>query len=386
MDSAPNGTPQATSKKNNPGQLTQSAAPIAEMRLIGQRITPEQLERAKRAFVTRRMAIDTACFLARPAMAPRAGDILLARVTSLGQHSRLELATGRRSHMFVGDEIIVAYGERYATDQFHSKLPEDFSDCDLVAAGGIASQVIEKSAKIRNATCISPLGLLADAEGQPLNLAQAALPAIGADEPSANHPQIIAVVGSAMNAGKTTTAANIVHCLKRAGVNVAACKATGTGAGGDVWRLRDAGAEPVYDFTDAGYASTYNVPADDIQKILRTLVGNIAREGAEAIIVEVADGLFQRETQELLQSEYFHSLVDNIVFAAGDAISAAAGVQILDAWGFTPAAISGALTASPLAVAETESITGMPVLTNSHFTNDETILTTLIQSARSGTR
>ncbi len=376
----PKGDPQ---RPRLPSDNDHSSAPCAR-RMIGERISVERICAAKRAFVTRRSDLSAAHFLALPAIPPQAGDILLARVVSLGQHGRIELVGGRRSHMFIGDEVIVAYGERYAADQFHSKLPADLSECDLVAAGGIASQVIEKNSRIKKATRIAPIGLLADASGLPLNLAQSALRTPERNIEARQKLQVIAVVGSAMNAGKTTTAANIVHCLKRAGIKVAACKATGTGAGGDVWRLLDAGASPVLDFTDAGLASTYNVPPAEIKTALRLLIANIASSGAQTIVIEVADGLFQKETSDLLKSPYFRSLVDHIAFAAGDAISAAAGVQILDAWGYSPSAISGALTASPLAVAETEAITGMNVLTNHKFQHDETVLTSLLQSARKG--
>lgn len=368
------------SKPSQDGDASLNRAPARDRR-PGERIDPARLKAAKRAFVTRRADILQSQYLLGPEAQPQAGDLLLARVVALGQHRRLELVSGRRAHLFVGDEIVVAYGERYASDQFHSVLPPDLSECDLVAAGGIASQVIEKNARIKKATRIAPIGLLSDETGRPLNLAQAALPAPGPASQTRPRPQIIAVVGSSMNAGKTTTAANIAHCLNKANIRVAACKATGTGAGGDVWRLLDAGASPVLDFTDAGLASTYNASIEDMEKVLKTLLAHIAESNAQVVILEIADGLFQTETRKLLQHDYFRRLIDHIVFAAADALSASAGVQTLSSWGYSPSAISGSLVSSPLSVKETEEVTSLPVVTNEQFQFDEAILTTLLQPA-----
>ncbi|MDP4360731.1 DUF1611 domain-containing protein, partial [Escherichia coli] len=75
---------------------------------------------------------------------------------------------------------------------------------------------------------------------------------------------VVLSLGTSMNAGKTLTSTSLVRGFKRAGLQVAALKITGTGAGGDMWIVRDAGADVALDFTDAGFASTYLAPIDDI--------------------------------------------------------------------------------------------------------------------------
>lgn len=75
---------------------------------------------------------------------PHAGDLVLARVVKIGQHPRIELPDGRRSHLYIGDEVIVCYGARYAPDQFESHVPKEMGPCDLVAAGGLASRLGNK--------------------------------------------------------------------------------------------------------------------------------------------------------------------------------------------------------------------------------------------------
>ena len=173
-----------------------------------------------------------------------------------------------------------------------------------------------------------------------------------------------------MNAGKTTTAANLIKGLVKANVKVGAAKVTGTGAGGDRWTLVDAGANPALDFTDAGYASTYRVPPLQVENILIQLCSHLTVEGVEFIVLEIADGLFQEETGRLLASPAFAALVDGIVFAAGDALGALAGVEWLRRRHLPVLAVSGLLTASPLASREAAA-TGLPVISQSRLLQGE---------------
>ena len=100
--------------------------------------------------------------------------------------------------------------------------------------------------------------------------------AIGAVAPPRVAPSVIAILGTAMDAGKTETAAYLVRGLKSAGQRTGYIKVTGTGAGGDGWLLQDAGADCVLDFTDAGLPSTFRVPIARIEHIMTLLIDNMA--------------------------------------------------------------------------------------------------------------
>ena len=82
-----------------------------------------RLAQAKWAYTTRRINQKQNFSLLCGKMAPLAGDLVLARVDELGQHKRLELVNSRRAFLFEGDEIVVAYGNRYAPDQFEGIVP-----------------------------------------------------------------------------------------------------------------------------------------------------------------------------------------------------------------------------------------------------------------------
>lgn len=331
-------------------------------------LSASDVERMKVAFTARR--IDRASFagLVYGAVAPHAGDLVLARVVKLGEHARLQDPTGRRVSLYVGDEIVVAYGNRYAPDQFEALVPEDLSECHLVASGGIAARALTRRAGVKAPTSIKPLGLLADASGAVLNLQRNRLPVIRGAQKRA---RVTAVVGTAMNAGKTTCAAHIIKGLVRAGERVAAAKVTGTGAGNDLFMYRDAGACVALDFTDAGHASTFCLAQADVVACFTTLLAH-SQDAAAHVVIEVADGLLQRETAALLQSTDYSAWVDTTIFCAGDALGAVAGVDWLEQRGITVAAVSGLLSASPLASAEARRATRLPVYTRDQLAHAET--------------
>ena len=319
----------------------------------------QRLVRAKRAYSTARVDLDGATQLLGGPARPQAGDLVLARVEALGQHRRLELPSGRRAHLHEGDEIVVCFGRRYAPDQFEAELPDSLGECHLVAAGGLAANMVSKHRSMKRPTRIRTLGILADERGRRFNLRDWALAPVARPE---RRPPVVAVVGTSMNAGKTTTAAALVRGLVSQGARVGAIKVTGTGAGGDVWMFHDSGAEKVYDFTAVGHASTMGLDPEEIENIVETLVARLAADGVDAVVMEVADGLFQRETSTLLRSPVFRRSIDKLVFAAGDAMGAVAGTAHLLACRLPLVAVSGALTQSPLSTREASSVIEAPVL------------------------
>jgi len=343
--------------------MTATIESIARSDMRTHRADPQLMRRlanAKRAYTARHFAdADAAQLLEGTALVPRAGDLVLARVDKIGKHAQLEQADGRKSWLFAGDEIVVAYAARYAPDQYEAHVPADLGPCQLVAGGGVAATVLCRHAAVGTATEITPLGLLANADGERLNLAQHALDVRPLTSP---RPITLASVGTSMNAGKTTSAAHLIRGLVRAGCKVGAAKITGTGSGNDPWLLHDAGAHVVLDFTDAGHASTHLLGLPALHDVMQRLLTNLAAHRVDAIVIEIADGLFQSETALLMQSPEFKSAVDGLVFSSGDAMGAAAGAGWLCGRGLPLLALAGVLTKSPLARREAQAATGLPVL------------------------
>ena len=317
-----------------------------------------------------------------PTVTPRAGDVVVARVTEILNHQRVETPESRKAILFPGHVVMLAYGHRYAADQFLAHVPDTLEPCHLVAAGGVAGMVTEQHADMDDPTRIEPLGLLADSSGI-VNLSRFApyslnpVPEIGAaDQELAaalpGRPTVIAVLGTSMNSGKSTAMATLVNGLTNAGLTVSAGKSTGTGAGNDPMIYVDGGAAKVLDFTDFGYPTTFRLDFEQVRSLTVNLVDAMADTDTDVVVVEIADGVYQGETARLLRDPLFQSVVDRVVFAAGDALGAVAGVRELQEAGLDVAAVSGVLTSSPLATAEANQVlacAGVPVIDTYELTD-----------------
>ncbi|MDQ4008219.1 MAG: DUF1611 domain-containing protein [Actinomycetota bacterium] len=334
-------------------------------------LDPARLAAAKYAYTTRfvaeRVHADPRGYwlASGPETSPSPGDVVLAEVVRLGHHRRLESPVSRRAAMYAGDEIVVAYGHRYAPDQFEAEVPDTLEPAHLVAAGGVVGLVTAVKEGLEEPTEVCPLGLLHDGN-HVVSLSDLApytpLPPLRLAPTGAGRPPVVAVVGTSMNSGKSTALSCLVHGLTRGGMRVAAGKATGTGAGGDPGMFRDAGAGAVLDFTDFGLVSTYRLKHDDVLAVFTSLVSRLASGGADAVVVEIADGVYQLETARLLADPVFTEYVDRVVFTAGEALSAVSGVEALHRHGIDVAAVSGRLTSSPLAVREARTVLETPVV------------------------
>jgi hypothetical protein len=321
------------------------------------------LAEAKWAFTTRLVDRESVVGVTEDVGVARAGDLILARVERVGSHKRLQLASGAHSALWEGDLIVAACGDRYAVDQFAGLAAIDAEGCDLLAGGGVLGRLETKNARMSAPTRLVPLGRLVDADGAPVTLARDARPRPAPGRPAT----VIGVVGTGMNSGKTTAAAALIRGLTAAGSRVAGLKATGTGAFGDVQAYADAGAAHVADFTDDGLASTYRQPLWRLTETLDALLGHAAAAGCDVAVVEIADGLLQRETAAMLADPATVARFDGWLFAAGDALSAIGGLVTLQSLGLHPLAVTGLLTRAPLAVAEFEAASEAWVLDRSEL-------------------
>jgi len=309
---------------------------------------------------------------------PQTGDVVVARVARIRSHRQIETPVSRKATLFEDALVLLAYGHRYAADFFLAHVPSTLDHCHLVAAGGVAGVVTEVHGAVDSPTEIEPLGLLATADGV-VNVAGFGAYANPLDaRPREGRPRVIAVLGTSMNAGKSTVVACLVNGLSRAGRRVGAGKITGTGAGNDRMHYQDAGAHAVLDFTDFGYATTFRTRFDDIRALTVNMVNALADTGADTVIVEIADGIYQRETTMLLRDPVFHGTVDAVVFASSDALGARAGVAELVDAGLPVLAASGIMTRSPLATVEAREVLaqyGVPVVASYDLTDPERAMT-----------
>lgn len=274
---------------------------------------------------------------------PEVGDVLYGKVIRRGQHTELENKSGRIHQINDGSRSLFVFGNRYTPDAFEAEIPEQWeSQLDLVARSGLVAKLKSKNAQMKDPTLIKPLGYVVDAEGKVVNTKNYSLITPKTSEKKDSRAKLILVVGTSMNSGKSLTAASIIWSLASAGHEVRGSKITGTSSLKDILRMEDAGASHVSDFSYLGYPSTYLLPEVDILHIFNSLDLKYANNSKNYWVVEIADGILQRETAMLLMSEEVRSRIHKLVFAARDSLGAIGGLKTLESkFSLIPDAVSG---------------------------------------------
>lgn len=290
---------------------------------------------------------------------PLMGNVLVARIGQIGHHKAIDDPTGVRHALFEGDIVGVVFSPRYATEQFEAIVPPDLSTVQIVAGGGVCGLVVSRSGVMQSPTTLLPLGYLVDRRGQRINLSDHGLTPTTI---STGSLPVVLSVGASMDAGKTTAAGSLVHGLTRAGWRVSAAKLTGTAAAKDPRFMFDCGAMRVLDFSSVGYASTLGISEQQLQNIAETCMSQLAEDAPDVLVLEIADGITQRETRMLLSWFAKRRGPTYTMYSCGDALAVQVGVQRLREMGVHPIAVSGTVTVSPLAMAEAQAETDLPVL------------------------
>jgi len=328
------------------------------------------MDRIKRGFI-----LPSAAFTLKPGMIkyyrfmdkiPEIGDVVYGSVSRIGQHSTLENVSGRIHTIHNGSKAIFVFGNRYAPDYYEGLIPTNTrSEIDLLARSGVIGVLKTKNSKVKDPTRVKILGFVCDKNGKVINTRNFSL--IHPRKKIKTNPRsrLILVCGSSMNSGKSVSAAACCWALSAMGYGVRASKVTGTASLKDILHMNDAGAEHYSDFTYLGFPSTYMLDPDELHTIFNLLDLKYANNPKNFWIVELADGIIQRETAMLLSSEEVLSRVHRFIFCANDAFGAIGGLRILkEKLNITPHAISGVCSSSPLLVRELSQFTDIPVFNN----------------------
>jgi hypothetical protein len=289
---------------------------------------------------------------------PKDGDVMYGEVDNIGQHQSIESKTGRIHKIYSGNKGIFVFGNRYAPDYYEATVPKKRTKkVDLVSRSGMISKMREKNSKIKDPTKIRFLGYVCDKDGNIINTKNYSIINPKRTEKNKPRSKMIVFIGTSMNSGKSFAAAAMVRALTQLNKNVRASKITGTASLKDILSMSDSGAEKYSDFTFVGYPSTYKLNTFELLEIFDKLDLNFANSPKNYWVVEIADGIMQRETAALLLNPEFRKRIHKVVFCAGDALGAIGGAkQLEEVFGIKPNMISGLCTASPLHIKELQEV------------------------------
>ena len=289
------------------------------------------------------------------------GDVIVARVTQVRNHTRVVTPHDGRVRLYEGDLVIGVLGNRYATDAFEAYAVVENDSVDMLTNAGMLGSVRQRNPAVKPPTRLEVIGQLADAGGEPINLIRREFEAgIGADISK----RVVLMLGTGMNAGKTTSATKLVRGLMAQGHKVGALKVTGSVSSNDRSELAATGATYVRDFSDYGFPSTFLEDFDRLKQLFLTMVSDALQAGAETVVVELADGVLQRETEALIADRDVQACTVGAVLAAPCALSALLGCKVIREAGVEVLGVTGIINNAPLFVREFSARSDTPVLSS----------------------
>ena len=288
---------------------------------------------------------------------PKAGDLAVVQVDRVGHHSSIVTANNKKLRIYEGDLIVGVFGNRYATDALEAEVL-GLQDLSMLTAGGMIGTIKSINHEFGKPTPVSFVGFLNDNENKRVNSKELRF---HRSYPKGHLKNLVIVVGTGMNAGKTTAARVLVRSLSHQGLKVAACKLTGSVSNRDQDELRSASARSIVDFSDYGFPSTYLCTKEELLDLFSTMLADLENADPDVVVMEIADGILQRETALLLAEPSVKEKVKGFILAADSAPSALYATDKLRSMGHEVIAVSGKITSSPLFIREFQENSKIPV-------------------------
>jgi Domain of unknown function (DUF1611_C) P-loop domain len=284
------------------------------------------------------------------------GDYVVGEVLDSGElPCRIETASGRIARTAPGDLVLGALGVRAAT-------LEAVGDWRGVGADGVMQQLTAACVFGRCTSLSAWTHPLADVryrghaihDGRKLTMREFATH--GATPGELRAP-VILIIGTSMSAGKTVAGMAIVRRLKRMGLRVAGTKLTGVARLSDTLAFRDAGADFIADFVDAGLPSTVVDPGE-FEEAMQTLFGKLAAAEPDVVVAEAGASPLEPYNGDAAV-RLLGDRVRCTVLAASDPYAV---VGVMNAFQTAPDVVSGRAASTRAGIELVEKLVGIPAL------------------------
>ena len=283
------------------------------------------------------------------------GDYIIGEVVTPPPPGRMiELRNGRQAIVDIGDRVVGALGVRMATLEATGTW-EDIGEDGRFHA-------------LTSAGLFGALGSISPFIGRPLDLQYRGHMLMNGESmrmrdwalTPVDHTfetPVFLIVGSSMSAGKTSSGRKIIRRLKHMGMRVAAAKLTGAGRFRDVQSLGDAGADAIFDFTDAGLPSTV-CPEAVFREAIGALLTHIAAVKADVVVIEAGASPLEPYNGEACL-DMLSANVRLMLLCASDPYSV---VGITTAFGREPDLVSGIACNTDAGLELVQKLTGVEAL------------------------
>lgn len=289
----------------------------------------------------------------RPRTNWETGEYVFGRVTRRPDPDiRVENSCGRRVELMEGETIVGALGTRRATRELVGGWRDVGEDglLDIMTGGGVLGRVTSASPFARAPIEIGYEGHVV------LNDDVARMSDHGLTSTPASHETpVMLVLGTSMSAGKTMSGRVVVRLLVENGYDVGACKLTGAGTYGDVLSMEVAGADPIYDFVDAGLPTTVG-PEEAFRDAIRPVLDRM--QTADVIVAEVGASPLEPYNGAAVVD----MLEEQVAFTVLCASDPYAVVGIEEAFEWSPDLVAGIATNTTAGVDLVEKLSGYSAL------------------------
>jgi len=211
------------------------------------------------------------------------GDFVVGRIT--GERNRLyrcETKSGRMTDMVRGDLIVGALGQRAATLEGVGdwRAVDESLELEALTSAGLLGKSTSISPMFPNLMHMDYEGHVLR-NGKKVGMEDFVVPAA----PRRLDIPVILLIGTSMSSGKTASGRLIIRALKYMGIEVAAAKLTGSARYRDILQFRDAGANYVVDFVDAGLPSTV-CKQERYQEAFDLMISKVAASDTQVLVAE----------------------------------------------------------------------------------------------------
>jgi hypothetical protein len=266
------------------------------------------------------------------------GDYVVGRINERPSHeARIEAPEGRLIEPLEGEYVVGALGRRRATRGIvgdWEAIDDPSEPMHVIGGGGIIGQAKSVSPYLHSPIELSYEGHV-HVDGESRNMADYV--SLN-DGPQFDTP-VVLVLGTSMSSGKTMSARVIVRALTELGYEPWACKLSGSGRYHDIMSMKDAGAEAVFDFMDAGLPTTV-VNEDRYRSATEQLLSHIEGESPDILVVEIGASPLEPYNGALA----IERLQPNVVYSALTASDPYAVVGLLEAFDTPIDLVSGIAT------------------------------------------
>lgn len=296
---------------------------------------------------------------------PQVGDVVAVRIKEVNDTYRdLDLEGGELVELKEGDVVLGVLGNRSGVKGYIGEVPDELEEddsLDFLGSGGLFGKYVSGAKELDKPCSAEFLGYVSEEE-KILNTLDFGIDRAREVEVNAD---LVAVVASRMDAGKTTLASELIEGLSE-DYNVASLKLTGSARERDRLKMLEAGSEKSHDFVDAGLPSTVE-DSEVVVSAARGLINEIWSEDLDFIVIEFGAGLISNYgVKEVLRDLDIREKVFGVTAVSLDVMGAYGLKESLNEMDYSIDFVSGPITDTTVGRETVENQVGVPALNAFH--------------------